>query len=115
MLTLCIESETSYRVVSVPSAEEVFRRLPEIKNAKPRLFIFDYHLFGLTGFELYDSLHAMKDFDHVPAIITTAATLNLELDRAIAGRKITLLLNPFDMDELLVYIEQLLIGPGQLI
>jgi CheY-like chemotaxis protein len=115
MLTVCIESETSYHVMPLSNAEETLERLPEIREAKPRLFILDYQLSILTGLELYDSLHALKEFEHIPAIIITAATLNLQLDRAIAQRKIILLLKPFDVDELIGCIERILIGPGQLI
>lgn len=115
MFAICIESETSCRVLSLSSAEEVLQSLPEIQKAKPRLFIIDYHLITRTGIELYDSLHAFKEFEHIPAIIVTATTLNLELEHAIAQRKLTLLLKPFDIDELIGRIEQILIGPGQLI
>lgn len=115
MLTACIELETSYRVLSLAGAEEVFQGLREIQEAKPRLFILDFHLVACTGLELYDSLHALKEFAHVSAIIITATTLNLELERAIEQRKLTLLLKPFDVDELLGRIERILIGPGQLI
>lgn len=115
MLTACIESESSYRAMSLAGAEEVFQGLQEIQEAKPRLFILDYQLLTLTGLELYDALHALREFEHVPAIIITATTLNLELERAIEQRKLTLLLKPFDVDELLERIERILIGPGQLI
>lgn len=115
MLTLCIESETSCRVLSLSSSEEVLQGLQPIQEAKPRLFIFDYHLVALTGLELYDSLHALKEFEHIPAIIITATTLNLELEHAIAQRKLTLLLKPFDIDELIERIGQMLNGHRQLI
>jgi DNA-binding NtrC family response regulator len=115
MLTVCIESETSYCVMSFENAEEALERLPEIREAKPRLFILDFRLSTLTGVELYDSMHALKEFEHIPAIIITAASLNLQLDRAIAERNLTLLLKPFDVDDLIGSIEGILIGPGQLI
>lgn len=115
MLVVCIESETSYHVMPLSGAEEVLQHLQEIQAAKPRLFLIDYHLITHTGVELYDSLHALKELEHVPAIIITATTLNLELERAIAQRRLTLLLKPFDIDELIGRIEQMLIGPCQLI
>lgn len=115
MLAACIESETPYRIISLSSVEEVFQSLQDIQEAKPRLFIIDYQLITSTGLELYDSLHALKEFEHVPAIIITATTLNLELEHAITQRKLTLLLKPFDIDELIGRIERVLIGPGQLI
>ena len=115
MLTVCIESEISCRVMSLSGAEVVFQRLQEIEEAKPRLFIIDFQLITLTGLEIYDSLHALKEFEQVPAIIITATTLNLELERAIAQRNLTLLLKPFDIDELIACIERMLIVPGQLI
>lgn len=115
MLTVCIESETSCRVMALSGADEVLQGLQIIREAKLCLFIIDYHLISGTGLELYDSLHALKEFEHVPAIIVTATTLNLELERAIAQRKLDLLLKPFDIDDLIYRIEQVLIGSGQLI
>lgn len=115
MLTVCIELETSCRVMSLASAEEVLQRLQEIREAKPRLFLIDYQLLSHTGLELYDSLHALKEFEHIPAVIITATTLNLELEHAVIQRKLTLLLKPFDIDELIARIEQILVGPAQLI
>ena len=115
MLTVCIESETTCRVMALSGAEEVLKCLQEIKEAKPRLFIIDFHLLTLTGLELYDSLHALREFAHVPAIIITATTLNLELERGVVERNLKLLIKTFDIDELIGSIERMLIDPGQLI
>ncbi len=115
MLSTCIELETSYHVLSMANAEETLQYVQEIKEAKPCLFIFDYLLPTLTGLQLYDCLHAFQEFEHVPTIIITASTLNLELDRAIVARNLTLLLKPFDIVELIDRIKRVPIGPGQLI
>lgn len=115
MLTMCVELETSYRVLSMVDGVETFERIEEIKEKNPRLFIFDLLLPGLTGLQLYDSLHALKEFEHVPALILTATARSLGLDTEIAARAITLLPKPFDIDELIGRIDHLLTGPGQLI
>ncbi|GAC1565934.1 MAG: response regulator [Ktedonobacteraceae bacterium] len=106
MLIACIEEEKSYRVLSLESGEETLRRLEEIKEVKPMLFILDLHLSGMTAFDLYDHLHSQNEFDDVPATILTASTPNLEIDSAITERGLDMLLKPFDIDDLLRCIEQ---------
>jgi len=115
MLTECIELETSYRVLSFADGNEALQHIEEIKEAHPFLFILDLQLPILTGIQLYDSLHALQELEHIPAIIITAATLKLELECAVAKRNLTLLLKPFDIAELISSIERLLISSGQLI
>ena len=115
MLKTCIELETSYSVVALANADETLKYFQETPEVRPCLFIFDFYLPTITGLQLYDFLHISKDFEHIPAIIITAGTLNLELDRAIAERNLKLLLKPFDIYELIDCVKRMLIGPGQLI
>jgi CheY-like chemotaxis protein len=108
MLTLCIETETPYRVLSMESGKETLQRIEEVKAAHPVLFILDYFLPSMTAFQLYDHLHGLAEFAHVPAIILTAASPNLGIDTAVAERGITMLAKPFELDKLFDCIAQAL-------
>lgn len=70
------------------------------------MLIIDYLLREMTGIELYDLLHAMKDLSHVPTIITSASlgqrTEELE-ERHLLGLE-----KPFDIDTLMNIINRLL-------
>lgn len=115
MLTECIELQFSYRVLSFSSGEEVLQRLAEIREVSPLLFIFDLLLPGMTGLQLYDHLRAFDTFERVPTIIVSAAIVTGKIQAAIAQRDLVLLLKPFEISDLLDYIEYVLIGPPQLI
>lgn len=108
LLTICIETETPYRVLSMESAEETLQCLEEVKAAHPVLFILDYFLLTMTAFHLYDRLHELAAFEQTPALILTAASPNLGVDVIAAKRGLTLLAKPFDVEELLARIEQTL-------
>ena len=41
LLAICIEEETSYHTLSVTSGEETLRRIEELKETRPLLFILD--------------------------------------------------------------------------
>lgn len=114
MLTVCIETQTPYRVLSMESGKETLERIEEVKAAHPLLFIFDYFLPTMTAINLYDHLHGLEAFAHIPAIIITAASPYLGIDTAAAERGLVLLAKPFDLDELFDGIAQLL-HPHQLI
>jgi CheY-like chemotaxis protein len=109
VLSVCIETQTPYRVLSIESGEETLQRIEEVKAAHPILFILDYLLLTMTAFQLYDHLHSLEECEHTPAIILTAATPNLWIDSAVAERGLEMLAKPFDVDELLDCIEQTLL------
>jgi len=73
---------------------------------KPHLFLFDYHLPGMNGMELYDLLHEREELAAIPTII-------LSYDYAqhrheISKRGLTCVTKPVSADELLCCIEQFL-------
>lgn len=115
MITACIKTETTYGVLSLANGVEILKRFQEIQAAKPRLFILDLRLPTITGLQLYETLHACKGFEHIPAIIMTAATIGREFDTEFAKRNLTLLSKPFNIAELLDRIERLLTSSVQLI
>lgn len=96
-----ISQETSYMAVLATNAQEA---LTIVKTVKPNLFILDYHLPNTNGLELYDQLHAMKELEHVPALMLSARLPRQELQkRSIVGMH-----KPIDLDEFLQLIEKLL-------
>lgn len=96
-----IVQETTYLAILVSDGNEA---LNTVKNIKPNLFILDYHLPRMNGIELYDTLHAVKGLEQVPAIMMSARLPRQELEK----RKIIGLNKPIDLDEFLQTIEQLL-------
>ncbi|GHO95366.1 hypothetical protein KSF_054140 [Reticulibacter mediterranei] len=105
MLRLLVQSETPYQLVQFTDEEEIFRRIDDIKAARPDLFLFDYRLSSMTALDLYDRLHSIEELQNVPAIIITASLVNEE---EFIRRNIPLIQKPFDVDELLRAINQIL-------
>jgi CheY-like chemotaxis protein len=109
MLNLLLQSETPYQVLNFAYGTEVLQRLDEIKAIRPHLFLFDYHLPGMTALELYDQLHQVQEFAHAPALVVTASMLHdEEVKKELARRHIHLLQKPFEIDEFLRIVEQLM-------
>jgi CheY-like chemotaxis protein len=105
MLRLLVQSETSYQLVQFTNEEEIFRRIDDIKAARPDLFLLDYRLSSMTALDLYDRLHSIEELQNVPAIVITASLVNEE---EFVRRNIPLIQKPFDVDELLQAIDQML-------
>src|SRR5215469_6641844 len=105
MLTNCIESESPFRVRSLPSGEEVLQHLQENREATPFLLIIDYVLPGMNGLQLLDHIQSLKTFKQVPAIMITASTITDEMQAALQDRNITFLTKPFDLAELIDYLQ----------
>ena len=101
-----IVQETPYYVLlasTIPRALEIVRHL------KPNLFIFDFRLPQMNGVQLFDQLHALPELEGVPALILTACLEDCEAE--IETRKLIALRKPFDMDEFLLTIEEMLEKP----
>lgn len=101
VLQQAIEQETSFLAILVADGFEALRT---VKELKPNLFIFDYQLPRMNGLELYDQLHAMKEFAHIPALMLSARLPRKEL----LTRNITGMNKPIDLDEFLQTIEDLI-------
>jgi len=97
-----IVQETFHQPLLVTSG---FQALQAIHGIIPDLLLLDYQLPGMNGLELYDSLHAMKGLEEVPAIMMSARLPRQEL----ALRNIVGMSKPLDLDELLETIEQLVV------
>jgi CheY-like chemotaxis protein len=60
---------------------------------------------GINGIELYERLHEIPELEQIPAILLTASFPPRDRMRKLG---LPLLQKPFDLDELLLAIEQLL-------
>jgi DNA-binding NtrC family response regulator len=94
-------SDTSYQAFLVSDGQQALQLVHAIK---PALFITDYRLPKMNGIELYDRLHAQQDLADTPAIIMSAYLPKEEVKK----RHLASLEKPFELDELISTIEQLI-------
>ena len=78
--------------------------LTVIDRIKPDLFLLDYQLPDMNGLLLYDRLHALDGREDVPALVVSANPPIKEIEQ----RCLSYLLKPFDLDVLILLIQQLL-------
>lgn len=104
LLYQIIQQETPHQICFTRDGETAWKLLQRIK---PHLLILDYLLpGGLNGLELYDRLqtcHCLKD---LPVLLVSAAMPLQEVRR----RGLPYVLKPFELDDLLSTIEQLLMS-----
>ncbi len=72
------------------------RGLETATHARPPIMLIDYHLLDMTGLELYDQIHASKEQEPIPTIITFAGTPNEHFLGEINKRNLMLLEKPLD-------------------
>lgn len=101
VIALTLLHETPYQPVIAYSGHEALRVVQEIT---PILFILDYQLPSMTGIQLYDQLQRNKGLQTVPSIMMSANLPMAELEK----RHILGITKPFEIDELLKAIAQLL-------
>ncbi len=100
-LERAIAEETPFKPLVVSDG---FEALKVTLDLKPNLFLLDYQLPRMHGIELYDQLHAMKEFQDIPAIIISAHLPKRALDiRSLVGLR-----KPLELSELLKTIQALL-------
>jgi CheY-like chemotaxis protein len=102
-----LASETPYRTLLMESGLEVLRRIEEIKTSSPALFLFDYHLPGMTALELYDHLHTIEELKNIPTLIISASN-SAPIAYEIAKRGLTLIEKPFEVDTLITTVKHIL-------
>src|SRR5436853_7147590 len=96
-----IEKDTSHRVVYIADGS----RIQEVvEESKPHLLVLDYALPGKNGIELYDLVHTIEGYEHIPAIMVSSELPQQEMtQRSILG-----LQKPCRTSELIQAVEQLL-------
>ena len=101
LLIETISYETLYHPIVVSDG---IQALKVVNDTRPDLLLVDYRLPIMSGIELYDQIQAMEGIAHIPTIMTSASRIENEL----ADRNITVLIKPFDLDELLETIKRML-------
>jgi DNA-binding response OmpR family regulator len=101
LLVQVLTNETSYQALLALDASQA---LETVKTQTPHLFILDYLLPGMNGIALYDQLHSMNTLSNVPALIMSASLPWREIQQ----RHLAYLSKPFELDELLQRVEELL-------
>lgn len=111
VLEAVIAMETPYRTFLMESGQEVLQRIEEMKAIKPALLLLDYYLPAMTALELYDQLHHMEAFEHIPALVISASQPHSVADE-LAKRGLTFLEKPFEVETLITTIHQTLDTPS---
>lgn len=96
-----LQQETAYQTVL---ATDGFQAFKIVRTLKPDLFVLDYFLPSFNGLELYDQLQTEEAFKTIPTLLMSAHMPPGELER----RHIYFIRKPFELEELLHTIEQLL-------
>src|SRR2546423_15617173 len=104
LLMLAITSETSHLAMLVKDSLQALRW---VRTKKPDLFILDYNLPGMNGIQLYEHLHARKDLADVPVVLVSANVPEYE----VRSRNLILVRKPFELDELLEIVEEVVDKP----
>jgi CheY-like chemotaxis protein len=65
LLVQAIKWKTPHKAILATNGR---RALTIIQHLHCDLFLLDYHLPSLNGFELYDRLHATKGYESIPAL-----------------------------------------------
>ncbi len=107
MMRLVLEGEGNYRVTTV---EIVFEDAADVERLEPQLILFDFLMQGRQmGWTLLQNLKLYRPTKNIPLVLCTAALSDvLEQEPILAQKGIPLLSKPFDVDELLHIVKQVL-------
>lgn len=103
VITLTIEQETAYRSHVVTSGYDALTFLLQ-STVRPALLILDYRLPDLTGGELMDHLQQIPALKSIPILLMSAVNRKEEVE----SRAAMVMEKPFELDEFIAAIEQLI-------
>ena len=103
LLVQAIKEKTSYQAFLVTNGIQALQITREVT---PDLFVLDYRLPGMDGFELYKLLHTMEELEYVPAILMSASSFFSRSDNE--QHKVPNLQKALELDCLLHIIRELL-------
>ena len=101
-----IHQETPHQAQRFADGSEAWKLLQD-RHVYSDLLILDYNLPLMTGIELYDRIHAHKEFAHIPAFIVTA--YHKRCKEVVQERHLPCLEKPFALDDLLAMVERLIV------
>jgi two-component system, response regulator, stage 0 sporulation protein F len=104
MLKTAIVEQTDYRVVWIAEGDLALEAAPHLR---PSLIVLDYMMPTLDGLKLFDYMQGVENMRGVPVILISARA-NLPFEQ-LRERGIYMLRKPFELDELLDMIAQLII------
>ena len=107
LFKLLLSEETPYTVLPLRNGVETLAAIEELIKLKPNLFLLDYRLPPMNAISLYDRLHAIKELEHVPAIIITADRPGPSSEE-LKKRNLTLIYKPFNVNDLLMVVDQII-------
>jgi CheY-like chemotaxis protein len=110
MMRLVLEEEGNYRVTT---AESTFEEVADIERLQPDLILLDFLLQGRqTGWNFLQKLRLHRPTKDIPIVLCTAALADVKEQEPILIQKgIPILYKPFDVDELLHIVDQILSSP----
>jgi CheY-like chemotaxis protein len=110
MMRLVLEEEGNYRVTT---AESIFEDVTAIERLQPQLILLDFLLQGRqTGWNFLQKLRLHRPTKDIPVVICTAALSDVKDQEPILTQKgIPILYKPFDVDELLHIVAQVISSP----
>jgi CheY-like chemotaxis protein len=110
MMRLVLEEEGGYRVTT---AESTFEEVADIERLQPDLILLDFLLQGRnTGWNFLQKLKLHRPTKDIPIVLCTAALSDVKEQESILIQKgIPILYKPFDVDELLHIVDQILSSP----
>ncbi len=103
MLQRVITEQTNYRVLWIAESDLV---LNAASYLRPSLLLLDYLMPVMDGLVLYDHLQEMDNMRGVPTVLISASS-SLPFE-ALRQRGIYVLKKPFELDELLDLLAQLI-------
>jgi DNA-binding response OmpR family regulator len=106
ILQQIILDQTNYKVVWIAESDLV---LNAASYLRPSLLLLDYMLPSMDGLHLYDRLQAIETMRGVPTVLISASP-TLPFDE-LRARGIYLLHKPFELEDLLDILAQLLSEP----
>jgi CheY-like chemotaxis protein len=110
MMRLVLEEEGGYRVTT---AESIFEDVAAVERLQPDLILLDFLLQGRnTGWNFLQKLRLHRPTKDIPIVLCTAALSDVKDQESILIQKgIPVLYKPFDVDELLHIVDQILSSP----
>jgi len=100
-------ADTSYRVVTVSSGDELLDRLGD---SQPDLIICDVIMPGRDGYQVCQQIKSSSEWLHLPVILLTGTFEPFDRDRAIAAGCSEIITKPFEAQKLVDTVERLIGG-----